>query len=61
MQVKMLRDRRRFRVGEIRDLPDGVANVLIRRGIAKAFVMEVENKNREVKTKPYYRKAVVNA
>lgn len=58
MQIKMLRDRRRFRVGEVHELPDGVANVLIRRGFAEVYVEPVIVKRNK---KPPHRRLVVNA
>lgn len=56
MMVEFVKPRRGIPVGAIRDMPDGAANVLIRRHFCK----EVEPQHPAVKRKPKRKKATQN-
>jgi hypothetical protein len=46
MKIRVLKDWRRMKTGDVCERPDGFANVLIRRGIAEEVKPETGSKRR---------------
>ena len=53
MQIRMLKDRRRSTAGQVLEVSDGVANVLIRRKMAELYVPSPESPRKTVKRRSF--------